>query len=58
MPTFSLNGNLVRFAARSRHIGFYPTPNAILKFKRELSKYENAKGSVEFLLEEQRQADR
>jgi uncharacterized protein YdhG (YjbR/CyaY superfamily) len=58
MPTFSLNGNLVHLAAHSRHIGFYPTPNAILKLKRELSKYKNAKGSVEFLLEEQRQADR
>lgn len=52
MPTFYLNGNLVHFAAHSRHIGFYPTPSAILKFKRELSKYENAKGSVQFPLEE------
>jgi uncharacterized protein YdhG (YjbR/CyaY superfamily) len=52
MPTFYLNGNLVHFAAHSRHIGFYPTPSAILKFKRELSRYENAKGSVQFPLEE------
>jgi len=26
MPTFTLNGNLVHFAAFKRHIGFYPTP--------------------------------
>jgi uncharacterized protein YdhG (YjbR/CyaY superfamily) len=52
MPTFYLSGNLVHFAAHSGHIGFYPTPSAILKFKRELSKYENARGSVQFPLEE------
>ena len=52
MPTFYLNGNLVHFAAHSRHIGFYPTPSAILAFKRELSQYENARGSVQFPMEE------
>lgn len=48
MPTFYLNGNLVHFAAYAKHIGFYPTPSGIAKFKRELSEYKHAKGSVQF----------
>jgi len=52
MPTFFLNGNLVHFAAYSEHIGFYPTPSGIDAFKSELSKYKNAKGSVQFPIEE------
>jgi uncharacterized protein YdhG (YjbR/CyaY superfamily) len=48
MPTFFLNGNLVHFAAFQNHIGFYPTPSGIEAFKDELSKYEGAKGSVQF----------
>ena len=52
MPTFYLNGNLVHFAAYAKHIGFYPTPSGIAKFKRELTRYKNAKGSVQFPLEE------
>jgi len=48
MPTFYLNGNLVHFAAYAKHIGFYPTPSGIEKFKRELSEYKHAKVSVQF----------
>ncbi len=51
MPTFFLNGNLVHFAAHTNHIGFYPTPSGIEAFKKELSIYEGAKGSVQFPLE-------
>lgn len=51
MPTFYLNGNLVHFAAYSKHIGFYPAASGISKFKSELSKYKNAKGSVQFPLD-------
>jgi len=50
MPTFTLKGNLVHFAAYKKHIGFYPTPTGIEKFKKELSVYEGAKGSVQFPL--------
>lgn len=50
IPTFTLNGNLVHFAAFKKHIGFYPTPTGIAKFKKELSGYEGAKGSVQFPL--------
>jgi len=48
IPTFVLNGNLVHFAAFKNHIGFYPTPSGIEAFKKELSAFEGAKGSVQF----------
>ena len=48
MPTFALKGNLVHFAAFKNHIGFYPTPSGIQAFRRELSVYEGAKGSIKF----------
>jgi len=51
IPTFTLNGNLVHFAAFEKHIGFYPTPSGIAAFKKELAAYESAKGSVQFPLE-------
>ncbi len=51
MPTFTLDGNLVHFAAFNKHIGFYPTPSGIEQFKRELSVYKGAKGSVQFPLD-------
>jgi len=51
IPTFTLKGNLVHFAAFKKHIGFYPTPSGIEKFKVELSGYEGAKGSVQFPLD-------
>ena len=52
IPTFKLNGkNLVHFSAFKAHIGFYPTPSGIEHFKKELSVYESAKGSVKFPLD-------
>lgn len=51
MPTFTLNGNLVHFAGYANHIGFYPTPSGIEAFKKELSVYKGAKGSVQFPLD-------
>ena len=52
MPTFALEGNLVHFAAYKKHIGFYPTPSGIEKFKDRLSAYKWAKGSIQFPLDE------
>jgi uncharacterized protein YdhG (YjbR/CyaY superfamily) len=52
IPTFTLNGNLVHFAAFKNHIGFYPTPSGMEKFKDELAGYEGAKGSVQFPLDQ------
>jgi len=51
MPTFTLKGNLVHFAAHKKHIGFYPTPSGIEKFKDELSAYRSSKGAVQFPLD-------
>jgi uncharacterized protein YdhG (YjbR/CyaY superfamily) len=51
MPAFKLNGYLVFFAAFKHHIGFYPTPSGIEAFKKELSAYKWAKGSVQFPLD-------
>ena len=47
MPTFFLNGNLIHFAAFKNHIGIYPTPSGTEAFKRELSIYKGAKGSIQ-----------
>lgn len=52
MPTFLLHGNLVYFAAFKNHIGFYPIPTGIAAFKKELSIYEQGKGSVQFPLDQ------
>ena len=48
IPTFTLNGNLVHFAAFKNHIGFYPTSSGIEAFREELSAYKGSKGSVQF----------
>ena len=53
MPAFKLNGKvLVYFAAWKHHIGFYATPSGKSAFKKELSKYKWAKGSVQFPLDQ------
>lgn len=52
MPTFTLNGNLVYFAAFKNHIGFYPVPTGIEAFKKEFSVYKTGKGSVQFPLDQ------
>jgi len=52
MPAFTLDGrNLVYFAAFKSHIGFYPAPTGIAKFKKALAAYEGGKGSVRFPLD-------
>ena|SRR5579885_3340473 len=51
IPAFKFHGLLVWFAAYSKHIGFYPKTSAIQAFKKEISKYKNAKGSVQFPLD-------
>jgi uncharacterized protein YdhG (YjbR/CyaY superfamily) len=52
LPTFTLQGNLVHFGAFKQHIGFYPTPTGTEKFKKELSVYAGAKGSIRFPLDQ------
>ena len=51
IPTFQLEGNLVHFSGYKNHIGFYPGAAGIANFKKELSVYKGAKGSVQFPLD-------
>lgn len=51
MPTLTLNGNLVHFAAYKNHIGFYPVPSAIKTFKKELADFKTSKGAIQFPLD-------
>lgn len=52
LPTFTLKGKyLVYFGAYKKHIGFYPAPTGIEKFKAELSVYEAGKGTLKFPLD-------
>jgi uncharacterized protein YdhG (YjbR/CyaY superfamily) len=48
MPAFKQNKILVYYAGYKSHIGFYPTPNAIVAFKAELTKYKTSKGAIQF----------
>lgn len=52
MPAFSYKRILVTFAAHKSHIGFYPTPSAVKAFAKELAKFNTARGSIQFPLEE------
>ncbi len=48
IPTFTLYGNLVHYAAFKNHIGFYPGAEGIERFAEQLKGYQGAKGSVQF----------
>jgi uncharacterized protein YdhG (YjbR/CyaY superfamily) len=51
LATFVLEGNLVHFGAFRDHIGFYPDPRGIERFREELAPYEQSKGTVRFPLD-------
>ena len=48
MPAYKYHGRLVYFAAFKNHIGFYPLASGIAAFKKDLSEFQGAKGSVRF----------
>lgn len=53
MPAYKENGRvLVYFAGFKNHIGFYATPAGHEEFRKELSKYKQGKGSVQFPLDQ------
>jgi uncharacterized protein YdhG (YjbR/CyaY superfamily) len=52
IPTLKLEGNLVHYAGYKNHIGFYPGSSGIEHFQKELSIYKNAKGSVQFPIDQ------
>jgi uncharacterized protein YdhG (YjbR/CyaY superfamily) len=52
MPTFTLKGNLVSFAAYKNHIGLYPAPAGGEAFEKKLSVYRSGKATVQFPLDQ------
>lgn len=52
MPTFTLNGNLIHFAAYKNHIGIYPVPRGEESFKKSLAAYEGEKSTMRIPLDE------
>jgi len=51
MPTFTLHGNLVYFAAWKKHIGFYPITSEMEAAIAELADYKTSgKGTIQFPL--------
>lgn len=48
MPAFRQNKVLVYYAINKAHIGFYPTPEPIVHFEKELKKYNTSKGAILF----------
>lgn len=50
MPTFTLYGNLVHFAAFKNHIGLYPGAEGVEAFLEELKDYKTSKGAIQFPL--------
>ena len=51
MPTYTIHGNLVHFAAFKNHIGFYSLPSGTKDFDSEISVYKIGKGSIQFPIE-------
>ena len=52
IPTFTLNGRyFIYFAGFKNHVSIYPAPRGSAEFKKELSKYQGGKGTVQFPLD-------
>jgi uncharacterized protein YdhG (YjbR/CyaY superfamily) len=47
IPTFTLDGNLIHYAAFRNHIGLYPGAAAIAAFRKDLRNYRTAQGTVQ-----------
>ena len=52
IAAFTLNGDLIYFAAYKNHIGVYPGAAAIAAMKADLLGYRTAKGTVQLPLDE------
>lgn len=48
MPAFPQNKVLCYYTVNKDHIGFYPTSNPIVHFKKDLEKYRTSKGVIQF----------
>ncbi len=51
IPTFTLYGNMLSFAAYKNHIGLYPAPPGDAAFEKELAVYKSGKNTVQFPLD-------
>ena len=49
-PGFRQNGKEILYATFKHHLGLYPTPAMIIKFKKELFNYKTSKGAIQFPL--------
>jgi len=52
MPAFTLDGDLIYFAAFKKHIGVYPPVRGDEKLNKEISRYRGDKGNLKFPLNE------
>jgi uncharacterized protein YdhG (YjbR/CyaY superfamily) len=52
IPTFTLNGALVHFAAFKEHIGFYPPVRGDARLEKASSAYAGEKGNLRFPLDQ------
>jgi uncharacterized protein YdhG (YjbR/CyaY superfamily) len=52
IPTFTLNGALVHFAAFKKHIGFFPPVRGEAKLEKAASTYAGEKGNLRFSLDQ------
>ncbi len=52
MPAFRQHGILVYYAAYEKHIGFYSLPSGNQAFQKQLAKYKQGKGSIQFPIDE------
>ena len=50
MPAYAQDGMLAFFAAFERHVSFFPGPEGIKRFEKELAPYGTSKGTVRFPL--------
>lgn len=53
IPTFTHHGNLIHYAAFKDHVSIFPGSSGVEAFKKELSGYKTAKGTIQFLLDKQ-----
>lgn len=51
MPTFTLDGNLIHFAAYQKHIGMYPVPTGVPGWDEALAPYVTGRGSLQLPLD-------
>lgn len=51
IPTFTLRGYLVHFAAFKDHISLFPTSSPMKAFQRALSPYKVSRGTIQFPLD-------